>query len=310
MAVTEKNIIEEKSPFEDILTKFLNKRMEKVGKIVDSQAVEAVQSGQVPPTHVVSELIKQYSPDQESMSKLSIGPNQGMGKVNYNNQTGAVNMQNPNSIMQFLVGSGPLKGQLANLKTAQEIAGGGEGQETKDIYSFDPYTKQIEKTATVPKSAEVYKSFLSPEEKVELAKNLETIKRESPERVTMSSNLDVMDSLLTDMATFLEKDTMVMVKGLNPLAQREFKAIVDNYDKVAAIAAGGKQLTKTELDLIRNTRPTLLDTKNPEAIKRKFNIAKEVLGMARDRLNKSTPREKENENSGKTKSGNSFRRIQ
>jgi hypothetical protein len=127
MAVTGKNITEEKSPFEDILTKFLNKRMEKVGEVIDSHAMEAMQQEPTAGPHIVSELIKQYSPDQESQSKLSIGPNQGMGKVSYNNQTGAVKMQNPNTIMQFLVGNAPLNKQLQNVRIAQQISQGGVG---------------------------------------------------------------------------------------------------------------------------------------------------------------------------------------
>lgn len=86
-----------------------------------------------------------------------------------------------------------------------------------------------------------------------------------------------MEGLLTDMETYINENPNVFIKGLNPLAEREFKAILSNYDKVAAIAAGGKQLTQTELKLIRDTRPTLLDTKNSKAIAYKFGILKILL---------------------------------
>lgn len=171
----------------------------------------------------------------------------------------------------------------------------------KGFYQFNPTTGELEQVATIPKGAEVRNRQISPQERAqaygEVSKDVatykENIKRESPERVSMATSLDQMDILLNDMEQYLVKDPNVFVKGLNPLGEREFKAILQNFDKTSAIAAGGKQLTKTELDLIRNTRPTLLDTKNPKAIAYKFNILRSTLGLAKERLNKGTKYEKE-----------------
>lgn len=173
------------------------------------------------------------------------------------------------------------------------------------FYKFDPTTGQLEQVATLPKGSEVRNRQFSPQERgevaVDVAKQKEELKRESGERVQMATSLDQMDILLGDMEGYLQQNPLAFVKGINPLAEREFKAILQNFDKTAAIAAGGKQLTKTELDLIRNTRPTILDTKNPKAIQYKFNILKNTIAMARDRLNKGTRYEEQKPNEDKWK---------
>lgn len=104
------------------------------------------------------------------------------------------------------------------------------------------------------------------------------------EKITMESGLETMDGLLNDLEAKLTNDPEVLIRGINPFAEREFKAIVDSFDKSAAIAAGGKQLTKTELDLIRKTRPGLLDANSPKAIKYKLDTLRKTIKKAKARL--------------------------
>lgn len=127
---------------------------------------------------------------------------------------------------------------------------------------------------------------------LETAKALEKIKPETTERIQMGSNLDALGGLLDDMEKAISADPNVFIKGLNPFAVREFKAIMSVYDKTAAIAAGGKQLTRTELNLIRSNRPTLLDFKSPKAIAYKINKQREIILGAKNRLDKLQIEEK------------------
>lgn len=181
--------------------------------------------------------------------------------------------------------------QLSDIQQNQQMQ-----SETKGVYEFDPYKGGINKVGDIPAGSELRNRYADPSEligeRTEASKDLfkykDTGKRETEGRVQMASNLDVMEGLLTDMETYINENPNVFIKGLNPLAEREFKAILSNYDKVAAIAAGGKQLTQTELKLIRDTRPTLLDTKNSKAIAYKFGILKNTIGLAKERLNKAT----------------------
>lgn len=134
------------------------------------------------------------------------------------------------------------------------------------VYLVDPATGQLKQVGTTEKGAKVVST-----------------PQPTAEKVQMASNLDAMLGSLNDMETKL-KDPKILLRNLNPFAEREFKAILDTYDKTSAIAAGGKQLTQTELNLIRKTRPTLLDFSNPEAIKYKLNKQREIIQNARARL--------------------------
>lgn len=198
----------------------------------------------------------------------------------------------------LMMGGAGLQGQdpsqvLKNLMMAQQ------GMQGKGVYQFNPYTGELEQVGTVAKGAEVRNVQVSPEEREairvggskEIAKYKTEIARESPERIQMASNVEAMDNLLNDMEQYLKDNPDVFIKGLNPLAEREFKAITDNYDKVAAIAAGGKQLTRTELNLIRRTRPGLLDTRNIKAIEYKFKILRGIQQRAKERLGRGVKAE-------------------
>ena len=214
-------------------------------------------------------------------------------------------------ILQKLIGAMPAiaevlsKGEYSQSKLREseiqknQQTGGG----TKGVYEFDPYKGGVNKVGDIPMGSELRNRYADPSELIgerkeaskELFKYKETGKRETEGRVQMASNLDVMEGLLGDMETYIAENPNVFITGINPLGEREFKAILSNYDKVAAIAAGGKQLTKTELDLIRKTRPTILDTGNPKAIAYKFNILKNTIGLAKERLNKGTQYEKQSQ---------------
>jgi len=120
--------------------------------------------------------------------------------------------------------------------------------------------------------------------KPEVQKSRESAATVSTEKVQMGSALDSMYKSLNDMETVLTKDPNILLRNMNPFSEREFKAILSNYDKTAAIAAGGKQLTATELNLIRETRPTWLDYNNPKAIAYKIQKQKEIIANAQSRL--------------------------
>ena len=138
------------------------------------------------------------------------------------------------------------------------------------VYLVDPTTGQLKQVGTTEKGAKI---VATPQP--------------TTEKVQMGSNLDAMLGSLNDMEQKL-KDPKILLRNLNPFAEREFKAILDTYDKTAAIAAGGKQLTQTELNLIKKTRPTLLDFSNPKAIAYKINKQREIIQNARARLGGGT----------------------
>jgi len=150
--------------------------------------------------------------------------------------------------------------------------------QTTPVYIVDPTSGQMREANTgkvvdsnqVPKGAKVVNAPTA-----------------TGEKITMGSNLDAMEGLLNDMEVKL-KDPKILLRNLNPFSEREFKAIVDTYDKTAAIAAGGKQLTDTELQLIKKTRPTLLDMNSPKAIEYKINKQREIIQNAKARLRGET----------------------
>lgn len=104
------------------------------------------------------------------------------------------------------------------------------------------------------------------------------------ERIQMGSALDSMANSIDAMEAKITKDPTALVKSKIPFVEREFKAILDAFDKESAIAAGGKQLTETELALIRNTRPTMQDMFDPKAISYKLNKLRQVVANAKGRL--------------------------
>ena len=120
--------------------------------------------------------------------------------------------------------------------------------------------------------------------KPEIQKARESAATISTEKVQMGSALDSMLKSLDDMNAELTKDPNILLRNINPFTEREFKAILANYDKTAAIAAGGKQLTVTELNLIKQTRPTWLDYNSPRAIAYKINKQQEIIQNAQARL--------------------------
>ena len=135
------------------------------------------------------------------------------------------------------------------------------------VYLVDPVSGETRQVATTPKGAK-------------------TVRGQAPttEKIQMGTYLDSMEESIDSMEEKL-KDPNIMLRGLlNPLGEREFKAILASFDKEAAIAAGGKQLTKTELDLIRSTRPTIWDIKSPEAIARKIKKLRGIVKDAKSRL--------------------------
>jgi hypothetical protein len=113
----------------------------------------------------------------------------------------------------------------------------------------------------------------------------------TPERVQAQSAVDSMLQSLDTMEQMLAEDPSRLVRSNIPFMEREFKAVIDQFDKEAAIAAGGKQLTETELNLIRRTRPTIQDVNSPEAIKRKIAKLRQIGVNAKARLAGTTPKE-------------------
>lgn len=105
-----------------------------------------------------------------------------------------------------------------------------------------------------------------------------------PERVQAETAIDSMLQSLDDMEQFLTEDPTRLLKVNIPFAEREFAAIMNQFDKEAAIAAGGKQLTTTELNLIRQTRPTIQDFRDPAAIRRKLTKLRQIGQTAQARL--------------------------
>lgn len=110
---------------------------------------------------------------------------------------------------------------------------------------------------------------------------------QTPERAQTISALETMGSLLNDMQSMLkESPYRVMtgnILGVNAF-DRQANAIFRQYDKTAAIAAGGKQLTQTELGLIASNRPTVADAGDPQAMAYKMNNLRMILTKAHDRL--------------------------
>ena len=110
---------------------------------------------------------------------------------------------------------------------------------------------------------------------------------QTPERAQTISALETMDSLLTDMETILTENPARVASanmwGVN-LFDRKANAIFRQYDKTAAIAAGGKQLTQTELGLIASNRPTVADIVSPEAMKYKMTNLRTILRKSHGRL--------------------------
>ena len=110
---------------------------------------------------------------------------------------------------------------------------------------------------------------------------------QTPERANTISALETMSGLLGDMNTMLTSSPHRVATGNIPgvnFFDRQANAIFRLYDKTAAIAAGGKQLTQTELALIASNRPTVADIMDPKAMQYKMNKLKEVLTAAHDRL--------------------------
>ena len=139
-------------------------------------------------------------------------------------------------------------------------------QETP-VYLVDPVSGETRQVATTPKGAKTVRGQAPTTEKIQMGTYLNS----------MEESIDAMEEKL--------KDPNIMLRGLlNPLGEREFKAILASFDKEAAIAAGGKQLTKTELDLIRSTRPTIWDIKSPDAIARKIKKLRVIVKDAKSRL--------------------------
>lgn len=117
---------------------------------------------------------------------------------------------------------------------------------------------------------------------------------QTPERANTISALETMDTLLTDMDTLLTEAPGRVVSGnvlgLN-LFDRKSNAIFRQYDKTAAIASGGKQLTQTELALIASNRPTVADVGDPAAMQYKMENLRKVLRSAHNRLTRGLPGE-------------------
>ena len=134
------------------------------------------------------------------------------------------------------------------------------------VFTVDPLTGNFQQVGMAPKGSRVVS-----------APNVTT------EKVQMGSALDNMLSSINSMEEKLS-DPNILIRNVNPFGEREFKAILSNFDKEASIAAGGKQLTQTELNLIRETRPGLLDAKSPKAISYKLNKLRATLGDAKARL--------------------------
>lgn len=117
---------------------------------------------------------------------------------------------------------------------------------------------------------------------------------QTPERANTISALETMGSLLSDMENLLTKAPARVASGNIPVVNwfdRQANAIFRLYDKTAAIAAGGKQLTQTELALIASNRPTVADAMDPQAMQYKMNKLKEVLVAAHNRLTRGLPGE-------------------
>lgn len=271
--------------------------IKKLQKNQDVQIDEA-QSVGVPTQEILKQLITTHAP--QSAFTTAGATQDEKGNINIQ-QGGWVNR-----LLQGLAGQNNINQDLERLKGASQIQQNQQQGMNQGVYEFDPYGGGVKKITDVPAGSIVRNRYVDPSELIEqrteaskdLFKYKETGKRETEGRVQMAVNLDQMDVLLNDMEQYLQKDPDVFIKGLNPLGEREFKAILQNFDKTAAIAAGGKQLTKTELDLIRNTRPTILDTKNPRAIAYKFNILRNTIGLARERLNKGTKYESQSSSQG------------
>jgi hypothetical protein len=117
---------------------------------------------------------------------------------------------------------------------------------------------------------------------------------QTPERANTISALETMGTLLTDMQNMLSENPGRVVSGnvigVN-LFDRKANAIFRQYDKTAAIAAGGKQLTQTELALIASNRPTVADVGDPAAMQYKMNNLMTILQKAHDRLVRGLPGE-------------------
>jgi len=105
-----------------------------------------------------------------------------------------------------------------------------------------------------------------------------------PERIQAASAIDSMLQSLDDMERMLTERPERLLTSQIPFLEREFAAVRDQFDKEAAIASGGKQLTATELNLIRRTRPTLQDLFSPGAIAIKINKLRQIGQNAKARF--------------------------
>lgn len=135
------------------------------------------------------------------------------------------------------------------------------------LISVNPMTGEATQSGTVARNAKVVSSPAV-----------------TPEKAQALSALDSMIASIDAMESALQVDPNHLIKSRIPFMDRDFRAITDQFDKEAAIAAGGKQLTQTELNLIRSTRPTVQDVKSPEAIQRKIAKLRAIAANAKSRL--------------------------
>lgn len=173
-----------------------------------------------------------------------------------------------------------------------ELVGGGQNEQ-KPLIVFDPntgkyYNMNGEEVTSIPRGSPTRNLPLRPEtvEPISAARARGTAsgQRETPERAQAATAIDSMLDSIDQMEQFLTEDPTRLAKSKLPFTEREFAAIIDQFDKEAAIAAGGKQLTQTELTLIRRTRPTVQDMFSPEAIQRKVSKLRQIGQAARARL--------------------------
>ena len=135
------------------------------------------------------------------------------------------------------------------------------------LVTVNPLTGESSQTGMVPRNAKVVSQPAVTTEKAQAFSALDS----------MMGSIDAMEQAL-------QADPGHLVRSRIPFMDRDYRAITDQFDKEAAIAAGGKQLTTTELNLIRSTRPTLEDIKSPEAIARKIAKLREIATNAKSRL--------------------------
>ena len=170
------------------------------------------------------------------------------------------------------------------------MAGGGV-----NVFAFDPNTGTVapaEGGQGLARGSRIMPTRTTPDVAREMsqarAEGTALGQRETPERAQAASAIDSMLASLDSMEQLITEDPSRLATSKIPFMEREFAAVMNQFDKEAAIAAGGKQLTTTELNLIRNTRPTMQDMFDPGAIQLKIDKLRSIGRNAQSRLSRTS----------------------